>query len=158
MRSNMRSWDYRSKEIAYLLNPAYCGKILYSSIKKYNEASQRGAFPFALTYLILPLMLYPGAPEKINAKSRFSKFVNDNPELFINFGKRTSSLITITNEAIEFLMSGKVIVFNDDATLSCFESVKLPDEEMIKKSRALGKMLATAGSTNFIYLMLGVKP
>lgn len=29
----MRSWENRSKEIAYLLNPAYCGKILYSSIK-----------------------------------------------------------------------------------------------------------------------------
>ena len=63
----MRSWENRSKEIAYLLNPAYCGKILYSSIKKYNETSLKGDFPFALIYLVLPLMLYPQAPEKINA-------------------------------------------------------------------------------------------
>ena len=154
----MRSWENRSKEIAYLLNPAYCGKILYSSIKKYNETSQRGDFPFALIYLILPLMLYPQVPEKINAKSRFSKFVTDNPELFINFGKRASSLTTITNEAIEFLMSGKLVVFNEDATLSCFESLKIPNDDLIKRSSALGKMLASAGSTNVIYLMLGVKP
>ena len=103
-------------------------------------------------------MLYPQVPEKINAKTRFSKFVTNNPELFINFGKRASSLIAITNETIEFLMSGKAIVFNDDATLSCFKSIRLPNEDLIKKSRALGKMLATAGSTNLIYLMLGVRP
>lgn len=84
--------------------------------------------------------------------------MTDNPELFINFGKRASSLTTITNEAIEFLMSGKLVVFNDDATLSCFESLKIPSDDLVKKSSALGKMLAKAGSTNVIYLMLGVKP
>ena len=154
----MRSWEDRSKEIAFLLNPAYCGKILYATIQRYNEVSKNGDFPFALIYLILPLMLYPQVPDKINAKTRFSKFVNENPELFINFAERAKNLITITNETIEFLMSGQAIVLNDNATLKCFEHIKLPDEELIKKSSALGTMFATAGSINLIYLMLGVRP
>ncbi len=27
----------RTHEVAYLLNPAFCGRILYSTIKTYNE-------------------------------------------------------------------------------------------------------------------------
>lgn len=154
----MRSWEDRSKEIAFLLNPAYCGKILYATIQRYNKVSKNGDFPFALIYLILPLMLYPQVPEKINARTKFSKFVNENPELFISFAERAKNLITITNETIEFLMSGQAIVLKDNATLKCFKHIKLPDEELIKKSKALGTMFTTAGSINLIYLMLGVRP
>lgn len=154
----MRSWKYRPKEVAFLLNPAYCGKILYATIKKYNEISTKKRFPFALIYLVLPLMLYPQLPEKINANTRFSKFVTDNPELFINFGERARNLITITNETIEFLMSGKAVILNNDATFNCSELIKLPKEKLIRKSEALGKMFATAGTVNVIYLMLGVRP
>lgn len=154
----MRVWNLRSKEVAFLLNPAYCGKILYATIKKYNEVSTKGEFPFALIYLILPLILYPNLPEKINARTRFSKFVNENPELFINFGERARNLITITNETIEFLMSCKAIVLNDNATFKCSKISKLPREELIKKSEALGNMFANAGTVNVIYLMLGVRP
>ena len=33
----MNKWDMRTHEVAYLLNPAFCGRILYSTIKTYNE-------------------------------------------------------------------------------------------------------------------------
>ncbi|MFR2879811.1 MAG: three component ABC system middle component [Lachnospiraceae bacterium] len=38
-------------EVAYLLNPTFCGRILYSTIKTYNEILNR-AFPFPLIYLV----------------------------------------------------------------------------------------------------------
>lgn len=154
----MRTWNNRSKEISFLFNPAYCGKILYFTIRKYNGVSKKGNFPFALIYLVLPILLYPQSIEKINIKTRFSKFVNDNPELFINFAERTKNLITITNEAVEFLMAGKVININQDATFNCVEKIKKTKEEIVKKAEAIGKMFANAGTVNVIYLMLGVKP
>jgi len=53
----MRSWIERTNEVAYLLNPAFCGRILYASVKEYeNKANQ--PMPFALIYLILPLVLH----------------------------------------------------------------------------------------------------
>ena len=33
----VKSWDKRTHEVAYLLNPAFCGRILYSTIKTYSE-------------------------------------------------------------------------------------------------------------------------
>ena len=53
----MNKWDMRTHEVAYLLNPAFCGRILYSTIKTYNEILNR-AFPFPLIYLVLPLVLH----------------------------------------------------------------------------------------------------
>ena len=53
----MQEWKMRTREIAYLLNPAFCGRILYTTIRAYNEKSHR-AFPFPLVYLVLPLVLH----------------------------------------------------------------------------------------------------
>lgn len=154
----MRTWNNRSKEISFLFNPAYCGKILYFTIKKYNEISRKGNFPFALIYLVLPILLYPQSIERINVRTRFSKFVNDNPELLINFAQRSKNLITITNEAIEFLMAGRAIDIDQNATFYCVEEIKTNNDEIVKKAEAIGKMFANAGTVNIIYLMLGVKP
>ena len=55
----MKSWNMRTHEVAFLLNPAFCGRVLYSTIKTYNDKTCR-AFPFPLSYLILPLVLHKG--------------------------------------------------------------------------------------------------
>ena len=154
----MRTWSNRSKEVAFLFNPAYCGKILFFVIRKYNECTRKEDFPFALIYLLLPILVYPLSSEKINSRTRFSKFVNDNPELFINFAERSKNFVTITNEAVEFLMACDVLRLNSNATFSCNKELKKSDEEIIKKAENLGKMLANAGTINVIYLMLGVRP
>lgn len=154
----MRNWLYRSKEINYLLNPAYCGKIIYSVIKKYNDESDNKFFPFSLVYLILPIMLNSNIEEVSFPRIRFSKLITDNPELFINFQKRAKDLVAITNETIEFLLSGKALIFNEDATLECNNSIIKSSEKIIKQSEKLGKLFALAGSENIIYLMLGVRP
>lgn len=153
----MRNWKYRSQEINYLLNPAYCGKIIFSTIKKYNEESDNKTFPFALVYLILPIMLNSDIEELSFPRTRFLKLINDNPELFINFPKRAKDLVSITNETIEFLLGGKALIFNDDATLEC-NNIPMSNEKIIKKAENLGKLFALAGSENVIYLMLGVRP
>ena len=36
----MKSWNMRSHEVAFLLNPAFCGRVLYSTIKTYNEKNE----------------------------------------------------------------------------------------------------------------------
>lgn len=53
----MNSWNKRTREVAYLLNPAFCGRMLYSAINAYSIKTKR-AFPFPLVYLVLPLVLH----------------------------------------------------------------------------------------------------
>ena len=33
----MNEWTMRTDEVAFLLNPAFCGRILYTTIKTYNN-------------------------------------------------------------------------------------------------------------------------
>ena len=154
----MRKWKYRSKEIIFLLNPAYCGKIIYSVIKKYNEKNENKNFPFCLCYLILPVMLYSKITDISIPYKNLNKFINDNPEIFFDFAKKAKDLVDITNETIEFLLSGKLIIMNEDSSLVCNEKLVLKDDKLAKKAESFGYLLSNAGSENIIYLMFGVKP
>ena len=53
----MENWEDRSKIVANLLNPAFCGEILRRAIVSYNENEENMLFPFSLLYLILPIIL-----------------------------------------------------------------------------------------------------
>ena len=44
----MENWEDRSKIVANLLNPAFCGEILRRAIVSYNENEENMLFPFSL--------------------------------------------------------------------------------------------------------------
>lgn len=54
----MNSWNKRTREVAHLLNPAFCGRMLYSAINAYSIKTKR-AFPFPLVYLQPARKNYP---------------------------------------------------------------------------------------------------
>ena len=97
----MNKWDMRTHEVAYLLNPAFCGRILYSTIKTYNEILNR-AFPFPLIYLVLPLVLHKQTRINISSRTQLLVWVQKYSQLLIDFPRRTRELVPISNEAIEF--------------------------------------------------------
>ena len=100
----------RTHEVAYLLNPAFCGRILYSTIKTYNEILNR-AFPFPLIYLVLPLVLHKQTRINISSRTQLLVWVQKYSQLLIDFPRRTRELVPISNEAIEFLLqTGKIVL------------------------------------------------
>ena len=106
----MKSWNMRSHEVAFLLNPAFCGRVLYSTIKTYNEKTSR-AFPFPLIYLVLPLVLHKETRIHINSRTQLQLWVQRYPQLLIDFPQRARELIPITNESVEFLLqTGKILL------------------------------------------------
>lgn len=74
----------RTHEVAYLLNPAFCGRILYSTIKTYNEILNR-AFPFPLIYLVLPLVLHKQTRINISSRTQLLVWVQKYSQLLIDF-------------------------------------------------------------------------
>ena len=162
----MREWKIRKKEVAYLLNPAFCSRTLYGAIKKYNEVSNR-AFPFPLIYLVLPLVLHKSTRKLINVKTTMLVWVQKYPELFIGFAQRASDLVEITNEAVELLLQSELVQLTNEAglqvnrTIKAMSKTKFVDDEIkecINKSEHVGKWFAVAGSTETIYISLGVRP
>lgn len=161
----MKSWFERSPEISYLLNPAFCARVLYGAIESYQKECKRD-FPFVLSYLVLPTVLHKNTRERIKLVTHMEVWLQRNPEILITFAKRAKSLVSITNEAMEFLLSNNVVeIYND-----CLMIVKplkpsklrtITDDEMLdcfKKADVIGKWFARNGTVENIYQSWGVRP
>ncbi|SET61778.1 hypothetical protein SAMN05660297_02945 [Natronincola peptidivorans] len=162
----MREWNNRSKEVAYLLNPAFCGRIIYSTIKTYGDITHR-AFSFPLIYLILPLVLHKSTRELINSRTQMLVWLQRYPEALIDFPKRAKELVLITNEAVELLLqSGLVQLTNNGEleivhTIKALSKTKYTNDEVkdcINKSEHIAKWFAATGKAETIFISMGVKP
>lgn len=162
----MRCWHERSIEIAYLLNPAFCGRLLYVTILHYQEEKGEG-MPFPLTYLILPLVLHRDTRSSIDSRTQLLVWVKRHPELMISYAQRAKSLVTITSEALEFLLQSNAISITDSGLLSANvvrgmkSMTKHVDDEVaecLKKCGHVARWFARAGETATIYAALGVRP
>lgn len=162
----MRDWNHRAKEVAYLLNPAFCGRILYNTIKVYNDESKR-PFPFPLIYIILPLILHKKTRQLISSRTQFLIWLQRYPELFIGFAERAKDMVQITNEAIELLLQSDVVNLTNAAELEVSQTVrplsktKYTNDEIIEcitKGEHIAKWFVAAGKVETIFVSLGVRP
>lgn len=162
----MNSWNKRTREVAYLLNPAFCGRMLYSAINAYSIKTKR-AFPFPLIYLVLPLVLHKETRANINSRTQLHLWVQQHPQLLIDFPQRTTELIPITNEAVELLLQTGKLVLTPNAELEVsptsrsLSKTKYVDSEIAEcllKCEHIARWFATAGKVENIYIELGVRP
>ena len=162
----MRKWEERSPETKYLLNPAFCSRLLYTAIIEYENKTAR-PMPFPLIYLILPLVLHKRTREKINSKTKLLNWTQVNQELLISFPARAKGLVEITNESIEFLLcSGMVQMSDTGEIVSASQKRKLSEsffwdkeiKQCIQKAKHVAKWFWGAGTTENIYACLGVRP
>lgn len=162
----MRGWEQRSTEVAYLLNPAFCGRIIYNAIKTYSGQTNR-PMPFPLVYLILPLVLHKKTRERINSVTQMQVWIQRNPDALIGFAERANSMVKVTNEAVELLLQSGVINLTNNAELEqcklkkSLSSSKYTNDEIkkcITKSTNVAKWFAKAGTVETIYTSWGVRP
>lgn len=155
----------RTCEVAFLFNPAFCGRILYSMINTYNnESNQPLSFP--LIYLVLPLVLQTELRNKINNRCSFIKWIKKNQNLLINFPLYAKELVPITNDAIKFLLQMKKIIVTENGELKISSSeplskIKYVNKEIsqcILKAEHIAKWFINSGTVELIYIGLGVKP
>lgn len=108
----MLPWHERPFEIASLLNPAFCALLLCDSVDNYNqeEITRRG-MPYALSFLVLPLVLHKSTREALpkSTLATMSEWLEQTPQVLVGFAARTRLLIPFTKEAIVFGMQKKAI-------------------------------------------------
>lgn len=162
----MKNWENRATEIAYLLNPAFCGRIIYHAIKTYQQETKR-PMPFPLVYLILPMVLHKKTRERIKSITQMQIWIQRNPEMLIGFADRAQSMVPITNEAVEFLMQSGIVTLTNNAELELaqlFKALSITKytnyeiKECISKSSSVAKWFAKAGTVETIYVSWGVRP
>jgi len=88
----MKRWTERPAEVVNLLNPAFCGRLLYDTIRTYNDTANRG-FPFPLIYLVLPLLLHKATRQSINSRTQFIVWKQSNEHHLIGFAERAKQLV-----------------------------------------------------------------
>ena len=159
----MKVWSERSKEIAYLLNPAFCGEILYKAIEGYQKICP--IMPFSLIFLILPLMLYDKTFETFSLKiSHLSRWIQSKPEILYGLEYRIKDYKQLTQEAILFLIKQNAIVLcNGGFAVITQGKKKISKNEKYlyhfsDKAYKFGIFLAKAGSPENVYMILGVMP
>lgn len=159
-------WQDRSIVVSNLLNPAFCGEILRLSIKAYNKESEKG-FPFALSFLILPILLNKETRDNLpkTATKKFYEWLEDNVQVKINLANQIKNLTPYTRESLLFLIYHEKLKINDIGKLEFTGSKQKKidysiDEikEIFKKANMIGKWFAKTGDIKTIYALVGIKP
>lgn len=162
----MRAWDSRPDEVKNLLNPAFCGRVIYGTVSEYQGITRRD-FPFPLVYLILPLVLPRPIRTEINSRTQLVNWVQRHQDLVFNYGKRAGDLVEITNEAVELLLQAGYMMLTDNGelskvitagTLSKAKHIDSEVAECLTKAEHVGRWFAGAGKVETVYTCLGVRP
>lgn len=161
------SWTERNKIVANLFNPAFCGEIIRATAKEYNKHTNTN-FPYAFTFLVLPIVLHKATRDRMprSVRTYFFVWVEKNNDLFFDFPKRTRGMVKYTKEALSFLLFHNKIEFNDNTEIIVTdERVKKINKEdyqeyneILKKAEMLGKWLSSTSNVKSIYSFLRITP
>lgn len=160
-------WTERNSIVANLFNPAFCGEIIRVVAKEYNKNGTT-PFPYAFTFLVLPILLHRETREKMprTVRTYFFVWVEQNDHLFYDFAKRTRGMVKYTKEALTFLMHYQRISINEAGGIltDLVNSQKFAQEnyeeydEIIKKAEMLGKWLSSTSDVKSIYSFFRITP
>ncbi len=159
----------RPPEISNLFNDAFSARVLRASIKAYQEEVKYG-MPFALTFLVLPIVLYKPLRRSLprDVRTKMHIWLRENQPAKIQFPARTRSLVSITKESLMFGIHQSVINLGENADFTSTtkqfrkRSATNLDTEEVKeierRAQFLGKWFAKAGSVSSIYMMWSIRP
>src|SRR5262249_804766 len=99
----MQPWSDRVIEEANLFNPAFCATLLVKAVEEFSKKAS-SAFPFALAFLILPIVLHRSTREALPGSTITSllPWLQENRQHLVEFPMRVKRLRAITQEAILF--------------------------------------------------------
>jgi hypothetical protein len=125
--------------------------------------------PYALVFLVLPLVLHPGTQRTMDSRTRlFLVWVNSNQHIKVGLAQRARALVPHSREALTFLYQTRIMAIGAaDASLSIVGRLRRrrrasqPGDDTrvcLSKSVVLGKWFARANSPANIYASLGLMP
>jgi hypothetical protein len=97
------AWRDRPQEEAAHFNPAFCGELLARSTSEFHK-QVGGAMPLAYAFVVLPLVLHPGARKVLpgRANTAFASWAGENAATLSTLPDRTLRLRPVTREALCF--------------------------------------------------------
>ncbi|QTX33493.1 hypothetical protein KAR29_06420 [Aminithiophilus ramosus] len=161
-------WNERPLEHARLLNPAFLGTLLWSCARAYSLEAIVNQ-PFALSFLVVPVVLHKSTRESLPTTTRTSlvAWLGKNPRVLVGFSERAKSLVPLVKEALLFASSGGLLRVEDarvvagvrPRSMARFER-EATDEvrACIKQAEFVGKWFALSGEYATVMALWGVAP
>ena len=166
----MQFWYRRAVEEANLFNPAFGAVLLAKAAEEFAKKSQR-QFPFALGFLVLPIVLHRGTRSALPVPTITSllPWIQGNREQLVNFVLHVQSLRSITREAILFGTQNETLALTESGCIAVGAKRQTATErrtslftdearECVDRAGFLGRWFAAAGTTAAIYSAWGVTP
>lgn len=163
--NNIIPWQERPFEIANLLNPAFCSIILWHVIVNNNKKTNNG-FDYALTFLVIPLILAKQTRELLppSTRSKMHVWLQSNQEVLIGLDEKIYMLKNITREAVIFGLQSDILDVDSEGKLVAKKVVlkkyavrSTEVAQCIEKATMLGKWLANSGDASTIVSMWRIK-
>lgn len=161
---SLPNWEKRPNTVAFLLNPAFCGEVLKRCITEYQKINNSG-ISFQLIFLILPFILNQSIRDILPTTSRknFISWLEENQIIKKDLPQSIKAMVPYTKEGIMFLMMYGIIEVDENGMFKITKRNKSlnDDTEVVdcyKKAAIMGKLLAKAGSSQFIFTNIGIKP
>lgn len=168
----MKAWSDRPQEVANLLNPAFCGRVIYHSVEGYAQQHHRN-MPYALTFVVLPLILHPATRVTIHGTTRhFEVWLNTNQHIKVGLATRARTLVPYVREALTFLFQSRTLAVANNSNAALIIRARLrqanprrrsvPEigdvRDCAQKALILGRWLGRVDSGVAVYAALGLMP
>jgi hypothetical protein len=166
----MQPWSKRVVEEANLFNPAFCAILLAKAADEFTKKAH-GPLPFALAFLVLPIVLHRGTRSALPGSTITSllPWIQDHREQLVDFAVRVQRLRGITREALLFGVQHETLAITDAGDVQVGAKRQSATEkrtglfteearECVDRAGFIGRWFAAAGTTATIYAAWEVVP
>jgi len=165
----MKPWTERTREEAHLLNPSFCCVALSSACAGFSIPNNQ-PLPFALAFMVLPIVLHKHTRESLprNTRTSLPAWLQDHADARIGFYERLMALKPHTREALRYGLVFDWMAMGDSGLIRCvvtgnqinraIRSLDGDAQECISRARFLGKWLCTSASTETLMALWGIRP
>lgn len=163
-----KAWEDRPREVAFLLNPAFCGMVSLKGIAAYQDVVAQGA-PYVFPFLLLPLVLYPRTRTTMPARSNASLLdwlLNEEAaDIRFRFAEQAEDLKLFVQEGLLFASRYARLSVTEEgrwrvAGMSRRRAVPLSAEveSIFTAAVRCGRQLARIDDMAIVMSILGVRP
>lgn len=166
----MMRWEERAIEERALLNPSFCGVLLWHASAGYRAMTSGSPLPLELSFLVLPLVLHRETREALpkGVTTSLAVWLEENALTRARFPERARSLVPFTREALllggahgMLLVSPSGVVEGGDWKKKISAELKAASDEVrscAKRSEFVGRWFAAAGTPATVMALWGVRP
>jgi hypothetical protein len=166
----MESWPKRAVEEANLFNPAFCATLLAKAADEFAKKARK-PLPFALAFLVLPVVLHQGTREALPASTitALLPWIQNNRDQLVDFAVRVQRVREITREAILFAAQHEILALTQQGDIIIGRKRQSVTEKRtglftaearrcVDRAGFIGRWFAAAGTTATIFAAWGVAP